>query len=194
MLSAEDKQVLLSLARRSIEDCLGKSGKPCGEVASGESLCMLCGVFVSVYIKGELRGCIGTFSETEPLYRNVVEMAAGAATGDSRFKPLREDEIGEMDIEISVLSPRRRITGVNEIVPGKHGVYIQKGSCRGTLLPQVAISQGWTTEEFLGNCSKYKAGIGWEGWRTAELFVYEAIVFGTREVPGEHQEKESAIM
>jgi MEMO1 family protein len=181
MLSAKDRLKLLALAREAIERCLDRNGAPSDEPVYGRSLCTLCGVFVSLFVNGKLRGCIGTFSEKEPLYRNVVEMAVSAATTDKRFPPIQKNEIGELEIEISVLSPRKRISAVEEIIPGKHGVYIQKGSCKGTLLPQVATNKGWSAEDILRNCSRYKAGIGWEGWKTANLYVYEATVFSSRE-------------
>ena len=104
-------------------------------------------------------------------------MAVSAAFGDSRFSSIQDSELPKLELEISVLSPRQKITDPSEIVIGRHGIYIKLGSNRGTLLPQVAVTQNWTVEEFLGNCSKYKAGIGWNGWKAAEVFTYEAIVF-----------------
>jgi hypothetical protein len=77
----------------------------------------------------------------------------------------------------------RKIESINEIVLGKHGIYIRKGNQSGTFLPQVATEQKWTKEEFLGYCSRDKAGLGWDGWKDAEIFVYEAIVFGEKEFP-----------
>jgi hypothetical protein len=128
-------------------------------------------------VDDKLRGCIGTFSEEDTLFEHVRQMALSAATADYRFSPIKVDELKKMQIEISVLSPRKRIYNANEIVPGVHGIYMIKGFNRGTLLPQVALKQGWSAEEFLGNCAKYKAGIGWDGWKSAELYTYEAIVF-----------------
>ncbi len=72
----------------------------------------------------------------------------------------------------------KKITDISEIVIGKHGIYIKKGIMSGTLLPQVAAERGWSVAEFLGYCARDKAGIGWEGWKNAEIFVYEALVFG----------------
>jgi len=76
-----------------------------------------------------------------------------------------------------VLTPLKRIHSPEEIIMGKHGIYIKSGFSSGTFLPQVAQKYGWNREEFLGRCSRDKAGLGWEGWKTAELFTYEAIVF-----------------
>jgi AmmeMemoRadiSam system protein A len=106
-------------------------------------------------------------------------MAISAATADNRFSPVEPDELDTLHIEISVLTPRKRIQDTSDIIIGKHGIYMIRGSNRGTLLPQVAVKQGWSVEEFLGNCAKYKAGVGWDGWKSADLYTYEAIVFHT---------------
>lgn len=177
-ISGHEKKVLLSVAGRAIAEKLapGRYSFPAEENFTGILQCK-CGAFVSLYVNGELRGCIGTFSESEPLYKNVENMAVSAAMSDTRFQAIRTGEITDLELEISVLSPRIRIFEPSEIILGKHGLYIKLGSSRGTLLPQVATKQNWTVEEFLGNCSKYKAGIGWDGWKGAEVFTYEAIVF-----------------
>jgi len=177
-LSTVHKRLLLEIARQSIAAAVRMEEpyeNPSLELI--EELKTKCGVFVSVYVNRELRGCIGTFSENDPLRQNVQKMAVSAATEDTRFKPLQPDELEKMHLEISVLSPRKKISDINEIELGKHGIYLRKGLNRGTLLPQVATSQNWNVYEFLGNCAKYKAGIGWDGWKTADIFVYEAIVF-----------------
>jgi hypothetical protein len=107
-------------------------------------------------------------------------MAAASATQDYRFKPVEEDEVRDLKIEISVLTPMRKISSIDEFQLGKHGIYIRKGARGGTFLPQVAQETGWTKEEFLGHCAQDKAGIGWEGWRDADLYVYEALVFSEK--------------
>ena len=99
-------------------------------------------------------------------------IATGAAPG---WTP---EEVDDIEIEISVLTPMRKISSIDEIVMGKHGIYIKKGYASGTFLPQVATETGWTKEEFLGHCAKDKAHIGWDGWKDAEIYVYEAYVFG----------------
>ena len=105
-------------------------------------------------------------------------MAKSAAFEDPRFYPVRKDELNDIKIEISVLSPLRRISSIDEFQLGRHGLYIVKGASSGTFLPQVADETDWTKEEFFGHCSRDKAGLGWDGWRDAELYVYEAEVFG----------------
>ena len=183
ILSTQDKCVLIRLARHRIRAHLfpmvyaDKSA-----ISSPESIRVQCGAFVSLYVKDKLRGCIGTFSEDKPLYVNVKDMALASATTDSRFAPVEADELKDLKIEISVLSPKEKISGPEDIILGKHGIYIHQGVNRGTLLPQVAINQKWSVEQFLGNCAKYKAGLEWDGWRSADLYTYEAIVFNSEEL------------
>lgn len=180
-ISELEKATLLSLAGGAILHKLDPEYHNMPETpALTENLKQGSGAFVSVYVNEELRGCIGTFSEEFPLYKNVENMAVSAATADSRFPSIRVEEYSGLELEISVLTPRKRIYDPSEIELGRHGIYLKLDSNRGTLLPQVAISQQWTVEEFLGNCSRYKAGLGWDGWKTAEMFTFEAIVFRSK--------------
>jgi hypothetical protein len=107
-------------------------------------------------------------------------MTAAAALSDSRFLPVTPDEVDEITIEISVLTPLRKIKDISEIIPGKHGIVVQKGGRSGTFLPQVAQKTGWGVEELLGYCARDKAGLGWDGWKDADIYVYEALVFGEK--------------
>jgi hypothetical protein len=134
------------------------------------------GAFVTLKINGVLRGCIGRFISTEPLYQVVKESALSSAFGDPRFSPLVRDEYPGTDIEITVLGPLNKVSDISEIILGKHGIYIKKESRSGTMLPQVATENGWTLEEFLGYTARDKAGIGWDGWKTADIYVYEGVV------------------
>jgi len=181
-----EKRDLLEMAGRAISEKVGPVRRvPLGATELTPALESRCGAFVSLYVDQKLRGCIGTFSEEEPLYRNVEKMAVSSATSDSRFPPIQPDELSRLQVEISVLTPRQRIHDPSEIEIGKHGIYVKRGAYRGTFLPQVAVSQDWTVQEFLGNCARYKAGIGWNGWKTAELYTYEAIVFSSDDLPEE---------
>lgn len=180
-LSEADKKQLLELARHTIGNYLTK-----GEIfeATDEifpaSLHEKRGVFVSLYLDGSLRGCIGHFEGDKPLWSIVQEMAVSSSIHDNRFPPVTLQELKEIDIEISVLSPLRKISSDKEIILGKHGIYMKKDNKAGTFLPQVATETGWTKEEFLGHCARDKAGIGWSGWKSSELFVYEACIFGEK--------------
>ena len=126
---------------------------------------------------GRLRGCIGHFGEDVPLHKIVAEMARAAAFEDPRFLNVTREEFDDLEIEISVLTPMRRIYSLDEFELHRHGIYIRKGFSSGTYLPQVADEVNWTKEEFVSHCSQDKAGLGWDGWKDAELYVYEAIVF-----------------
>ena len=110
------------------------------------------------------------------LYKLVQKMTVSAAKNDSRFNSLNYNELENSRIELSVLTPMKRIKDISEIELGKHGIYIKEGYSSGTFLPQVAEKTKWSTEEFLGYCSRDKAKIGWNGWKTAELYTYEAII------------------
>ena len=175
-LSDEEKRMLKEIAMTSIKDSL--DGKPISHHSPLTShLSEKCGAFVSLHKHGRLRGCIGHFGEDMPLHEIVAEMARAAAFEDPRFMPVTADELADIDIEISVLTPMRRIQSLDEFELHRHGIYIRRGYRSGTYLPQVADEVNWTKEEFVSHCAQDKAGIGWDGWRDAELYVYEAIVF-----------------
>ena len=181
-LNEKEKGELLSIARRTIQQYVAKQNVPDIEAADlSPHLKSNCGAFVTLNKNGVLRGCIGHFDATEPLYQVVQQMAVAAATQDYRFSPVAESEISQLEIEISVLTPMRKISSIDEIEMGKHGIYIKKGSRSGTFLPQVAKETGWSKEEFLGHCAQDKARIGWDGWKDAEIYVYEAYVFGEKD-------------
>ena len=110
------------------------------------------------------------------MYKVVRDMAISASTKDYRFDPVTTDELKDIEIEISVLTPLKKIDSIDEFELGKQGIYIKKGFSAGTFLPQVAESTGWSKEEFLGHCARDKAGLGWDGWKDAALYTYEAII------------------
>jgi AmmeMemoRadiSam system protein B/AmmeMemoRadiSam system protein A len=178
-ITQSDKKELLKIAREAINEAVkfGKTSKP---DASGfsNSLKTNCGAFVTLHLNKRLRGCIGRLIGDIPLYKMVQEMAVSSALHDYRFTPLRVDEIDKIDIEISVLSPLIKIKNPNEIQLGKHGIMIEKGRRSGVFLPQVATETGWNLDEFLGHCARDKAGIGWDGWLSADIYIFTATVFG----------------
>lgn len=183
-LSSSDKKELLKIARNTIQVYLKEKQIPDLDVKNlPPAICKKAGAFVTLKKQGELRGCIGHFEADYPLYKMIQKMAVAAATQDYRFSAVTALELDSIDIEISVLTPMQKISNVNTIRLGIDGIYIEKGSRSGTFLPQVATDTGWSLEEFLGHCSRDKAGIGWEGWKDKEtnIFVYQAIVFGESE-------------
>jgi len=181
-LSKGEKAALLTLARRTVEAFVTANTVPAvmeGELSEG--LMTPCGAFVTLTRHGTLRGCIGRFDAPDPLYKVVQQMSVASATHDSRFEPVSPAELRDLEYEISVLSPMKKINSIDQIELGKHGIYIRKGMRSGTFLPQVAMETGWTKEEFLGHCARDKAGIGWDGWKDADLYIYEALVFSEKE-------------
>lgn len=178
-LTEKDEEDLLRIARETIESYIRDGKVPSLETESfSEILKSPAGAFVTLHKRGELRGCIGRFNPDIPLYKVVQDMAISAATQDYRFTPVRNAELNNIKIEISVLTPLKQIHSIQEITLGKSGIYIRKGQRSGTYLPQVATSNPtWTVEDFLGSCARDKAGIGWDGWKTAELYTYEALIF-----------------
>ncbi|HRU07073.1 MAG TPA: AmmeMemoRadiSam system protein A, partial [Candidatus Brocadiia bacterium] len=184
-MSPENRRKLLAIARRSVEAAV--TGRPLPEVSETDpELTARCGAFVTLKNHGRLRGCLGHFVSRAPLCELVNELARASATEDPRFVDDRVtiEELPEIDIEISVLSPLERIDDPLKIELGKHGIYIRRGGRQGCFLPQVALEQGWSKEEFLSYCCSHKAGLAPDAWRDPET---ETLVF-TAEIVGERQE------
>lgn len=175
---------LLEVARGSIEAALKGGFIPEFRVTDPE-LYHHHGAFVTLKKHGQLRGCIGRFMSDIPLYQLVSEMAIAAALEDPRFQSerLNPRELREIDIEISVLSPLRKISNPLDFELGKHGIYIRRGAFTGCFLPQVASESGWSKEEFLSYCCLGKAGLPPEAWREPSTEVY---VFTTGVIEEHH--------
>lgn len=174
----KNRETLLDIAEAAIMKHLGERKEITLDPEQFDSeITARVGAFVSIYIEQKLRGCIGTFSEDNPLFENVQKMSLSAAFHDQRFDAVRSDESSKLGIEISVLTPRRRIYSEDKIEIGRHGIYMISGMQRGTLLPQVAVNNRWSALELLEHCAQYKVGIHKSAWKDAELYIYEAIVF-----------------
>ncbi len=171
----EEKEKMIATARSSIYSYLGLkydgNDSPVGVLKEKGY-----GVFVTLNLNGNLRGCIGRFTSPSSLHSTIREMARSAAFDDPRFPALSKKEAPEIEIEVSVLSPLKRIQSIDEFKLGRDGIYMIKGYNHGTFLPQVAKETGWNTEEFLGHCARDKAGIGYYGWKDAELYTYQTEV------------------
>ena len=175
--SDAEKNTLFEIAENSIRSVLYDNKRiVLNDKTMPENLKKQMGVFVTLKIDGVLRGCIGRFISSAPLYDAVKESAASSAFEDPRFSPLTKEEFENTEIEITVLGPLQKIDDIRKIVLGKHGIYIKKDFRSGTMLPQVATENKWTVEEFLGYTSRDKAGIGWNGWKDAEIYIYEGVV------------------
>jgi uncharacterized protein len=177
MLSPAHRHSLLVLARGAAERA-ARSEPDGGAGPAPEGLERPGAAFVTLHVRGELRGCIGTFHAGGSLWETVHEMASAAARRDPRFPPLARPDLAELAIEISVLSPPRRISNPEEIELGRHGVEIRRGRRRGLLLPQVAIEQGFDRERFLAETCR-KANLPSDSWRDpeTEIWLFEAEVF-----------------
>lgn len=133
-------------------------------------------VFVTINRHGRLRGCIGNITPTMPLYKSIIKNSTAAAVQDWRFPPMTASEIKDMELEISILSPLIPVEDPKEIVVGRDGLYIVKGTHTGVLLPQVPVAEGWSREQFLEQVSR-KAGLPPDAWKDkAELYRFEAEV------------------
>jgi AmmeMemoRadiSam system protein B/AmmeMemoRadiSam system protein A len=179
-LTRSERKSLLDIARGTIEQYV-RTGRAPDFSASTEHLKEKRGVFVTLHKRGELRGCIGYVEPVKPLYLAVRDMAISAATEDPRFPPVTVDELSEIDIEITVLSPLRRVSDPESVIVGRHGLLIRKGFHSGLLLPQVPVEQGWTKKEFLEFTCR-KAGLMPDAYKDsdAELYVFEGEVFGEK--------------
>jgi AmmeMemoRadiSam system protein A len=179
-LTESEQKALLQIARKAVHSYLCSETPRLPELPRGP-LTEARGIFVSIHRDGELRGCIGNIYAASPLYRCAAECAIAAAVGDPRFMPLMLAELPSVDFEISVLSPMQRIENIQDIEVGKHGLLISKKTSRGLLLPQVALTYGWTRERFLEETCR-KAGLAPDDWRDgATIQSFSALVFGERQ-------------
>jgi AmmeMemoRadiSam system protein A len=172
MLNTEEKKELLDIARNSILDRIRNKRRK--EInPKSEKLLEHRGAFVTLHEKdGGLRGCIGMMNAADPLCETVRNMAVEAAFNDPRFTQLTKEEFEAINIEISILSPLKKINDAGEIKLGEHGVMVKKGFRSGVFLPQVAIETGWTLDEFMSNLCSGKAGLDPDAWEKSGIDVY----------------------
>lgn len=182
LLSATERAALLGIARGAILSDLGIARAP--ELPATGPLGEPRGAFVTLHVGGELRGCIGTFRPQGSLAETVARMAVSAAREDPRFLPLRKDEIAELAVAVSALSPPLRLDDRLAVKVGTHGLIVKKGWNRGALLPKVAVEHGWDAETFLARAC-LKAGLPADAWREpdTEVEVFEAEEFGEGAAP-----------
>ncbi|MDO9542363.1 MAG: AmmeMemoRadiSam system protein A, partial [Kiritimatiellia bacterium] len=135
--------------------------------------------FVTLKIKGELRGCIGSLTPAEPLYMSVHHNAINAALHDYRFRPVSKEELTAISLDVSILSPIRGIPSLDEFKLGQQGIILEKGMSRAVFLPEVAVEQKWTREETLTHLA-LKAGLERDAWKSGARFnVFESVVLST---------------
>ena len=175
-LTKEEKGELLRLARQAVETYVSEK-KVVGAETQDATLLSERGAFVTLKKKGELRGCIGFIEPVAPLWDTVIQTAIYAASEDPRFTPVSPEELRELQYEISVLTPLKKIDDPKIVQVGRHGLVIVMGRNRGILLPQVPIENNWDREMFLDQAC-LKAGLPPDAWKKgAEISIFEAIVF-----------------
>ncbi len=174
--SDEERRVLKQLARNSIENALFGKNEQGPNIP--QTLKKKMGAFVCLKTRGELKGCIGYIKGVKPLDDTIREMAIQAAFHDPRFMPLEQEEWRNTDIEISVLTPMKKIKDIEEIEVGVHGLYVENGFNTGLLLPQVATENRWDRIAFL-EYTCMKAGLSRDAWKSGEtrIYIFSADVF-----------------
>jgi AmmeMemoRadiSam system protein A len=178
MLSDDEQRRLLTVARRCVEARVRR--QPAPAVERGGALDVPSGAFVTLHQHGDLRGCLGQIEPSTPLGDTVAHLAAVVCDSDPRFPPVSPKELPRLSLEISVLTPEREVTDINDIEIGRHGLIIQQGMRRGLLLPQVAAEHGWDRLTFVQQTC-LKAGLAPDAWqRGARILLFEAQVFGER--------------
>ncbi len=177
MLDDSDKAALLKLARTTLEAHFADESTPACP-SSRKALTEEKGAFVSLHRGEELRGCIGQLYPDKNLGKVVQHCVLSAALEDMRFLPVAQDEVNDLNIEISVLSPFRRVQNIEEIEVGRHGLYVVQGRFRGLLLPQVATQYRWDRKRFLEQTC-LKAGLPGSAWQDPRTIIhtFEADVF-----------------
>ncbi|HEY4662188.1 MAG TPA: AmmeMemoRadiSam system protein A [Candidatus Humimicrobiaceae bacterium] len=180
-LTMEHKKILLKIARESITNTIHFGTVPEYRI-NDAVLNTKCGAFVTLHIGGNLRGCIGNITADTPLWETIRNMAIESAMRDPRFPSVSLNELEDIDIEISVLSPLKKIKNLEEIKVGKHGLFIKKGFYQGLLLPQVATDYKWNKVQFLEQTC-FKAGLNKDCYKqvSTEIYIFSAIVFGEKE-------------
>ncbi|HYM62490.1 MAG TPA: AmmeMemoRadiSam system protein A [Thermoanaerobaculia bacterium] len=184
MLSNEQRKTLLAIARNSIAAALAGRSPAVDAQGMDTELQRPSGAFVTLRTHdGELRGCIGSIHAVAPMYRAVSTSAVSAALRDPRFRPLGQDELAQVTIEVSVMGPIERVMNVDQIVPGRDGLIISQGPSAGLLLPQVASEYGWDRLTFLRHTCQ-KAGLSQDAWRSPDCRIekFSAEVFGEQEI------------
>jgi hypothetical protein len=180
-LTDQEKSELLTLARKSVEYMIEKKEPYAPAPSASETLNREYGAFVTLTENGALRGCIGYTSPVKPLYITVRDTATLAALRDPRFPAVTADELPRLAYEISVLSPLRRVTDVDNIKVGRDGLLMKNGDREGLLLPQVPTEQGWDRQTFLEQTCR-KAGMDTNCWRdeNTDIFSFTAVVINER--------------
>ena len=168
-LSEADRKSILELARRAVVEAVCQK-RLLDEIPKTGLYEQKCGVFVTLHVRGRLRGCIGVIEAKDRLGESIVRCAASAALEDPRFSSMQPGELQDLNVEVSLLSPMELIQP-EAIEIGKHGLLVEHGLHRGLLLPQVAVEHHLEREQFLRETC-HKAGLAADGWKAPETRIY----------------------
>jgi AmmeMemoRadiSam system protein A len=180
VLTSQDRQTLLALAKQAIENYVSGTPFTLPDLQTlPPNIRIPASIFVTLRQGHELRGCLGNLSCNQPLAHEVMTTAIAAASEDPRFEPLSADEWPQLNLEISVLSPFQRAASAKDIIPGKHGVMVQRGSRKGLFLPQVWKETGWDKNKFLNELCSTKSGLPAAAWQDpqTELWIFDVESF-----------------
>jgi len=176
--TSQERGILLALAREAILCTL--ENREISLQSPSPHLALPRGVFTTIYLRGALRGCVGLVFAVKPLYRNVAETACAAAFEDTRFPPVSREEVPDLALGLSILSPLMPIAA-DEIETGRHGLLISMAGHRGLLLPQVPVEHGWDRIAFLEQACR-KAGLAGDAWKQgARIEAFTAEVFSDQD-------------
>jgi AmmeMemoRadiSam system protein A len=183
-LGPTERAALLGVARAALRHHLGLGDAPVLPDRGG--LGERRGAFVTLRVRGRLRGCVGTFTPEGSLALTVARMAVAAASQDPRFEPLRAEELDEIELHVSALGPLRPMADPSQISIGRDGIAVRRGWHRGTLLPAVAVENGWDARAFLQRTC-LKAGLPPDAWSAPDAAVelFSAEEFGDPDPDGE---------
>lgn len=177
-LTDEEKQTLFAIAMDTLDWCVaGRKGTFDKQAyILTEKLKVPMATFVTLKIGGRLRGCIGSLAPAAPLFESVHDNAVNASLNDYRFRPVKPEELKQIDVHISILSPIVDIASIDGFKIGEHGIILRKGMNRAVYLPEVAVEQKWNVDQTLSSLSQ-KAGLSPDAWREGASFqVFSSVV------------------
>ncbi len=179
IVTLDEAAVLLKMSRETLIGYIKNKKAPNFNPPETNGLKTETGMFVTLHKNGHLRGCIGYIIGKDPLWKAVTELTVSSAVKDTRFRPVQESELEDIDIEISVLTPPEKISDPQTIEMGIHGVIVKKEFNQGVFLPQVATETGWDRETFMNELCSQKAGLPEDAWKKndVEIFIFTASVY-----------------
>jgi AmmeMemoRadiSam system protein A len=179
-LAEKERECLFAIAMDTLNACVSGAEIDLNTYDVTERLSVPMATFVTLKMRGMLRGCIGSLEPVAPLFKSIHDNAIQAALGDPRFPAVSQNDLPALDVHLSILSPIRSIESLDEFHVGEHGIILTKGFARAVYLPEVAVEQGWDKEQTLASLSQ-KAGLDADAWRhDAGFNVFSSVVLEQR--------------